>query len=154
MITRRPCSHAATRRTRQRKTRQNTRQSAGQVKRQAKAQTPLVGDALSEQAAADYLQLAGLRILNRNWRCPEGKIDIVAAEQRVLVVCQIKVRSAVAPGTPVPPVTQSEQRRLRRLAVRWLVVNGVLFDEIRIDVVSLTRSHSGEFIVEHLRGAG
>jgi putative endonuclease len=120
----------------------------------SKAQTPPVGDALIEQAAADYVQLAGLRILNRNWRCPEGKIDIVAAEQRVLVVCQIQDGSAPASGTQVLPVSRAEQRRLRRVAVRWLVVNGVLFDEIRIDVVRLTRARTGDFTIEHLRGVG
>ena len=39
-----------------------------------------------EQLAAEYLQRAGLRILDRNWRCAEGEIDIVAADRRVLVV--------------------------------------------------------------------
>ena len=50
-----------------------------------------------EQLAAEYLAEAGLRILDRNWRCAEGEIDIVAAERRALVVCEVKTRS----GRPV-----------------------------------------------------
>ena len=46
-----------------------------------------------EQLAAQYLERAGFRILDRNWRCAEGEIDIVAAERRVLIVCEVKTRS-------------------------------------------------------------
>ena len=40
-----------------------------------------------EQVAAEYLERAGLRVLDRNWRCADGEIDIVAAERQVMVVC-------------------------------------------------------------------
>jgi putative endonuclease len=118
-------------------------------------QQPRGGNETSaEQATAEYLQCGGMRILDRNWRCPEGKIDIVAAEHRVLVVCQIQVRPAAAAQTQAPPVSQAKRRRLRRLAIRWLVANGVLFDEVRIDVVRLTRARKSDFTIEHLRGVG
>lgn len=107
-----------------------------------------------EQAAAEYLERGGLRILARNWRCSEGEIDIVAAERRVLVVCEVKTRSSARYGTPVEAITRAKQRRLRRLAVRWLAANGVLFDEVRIDVVGLTRDPAGGFTIEHVRGVG
>lgn len=111
-------------------------------------------DTLAEQAAADYLQRGGMRILDRNWRCPEGKIDIVAAEHRVLVVCQIQVRPAAIAQPQAHPMSQAKRRRLRRLAIRWLVANGVLFDEVRIDVLRLTRAGTSDFTIEHLRGVG
>jgi putative endonuclease len=107
-----------------------------------------------EQVAAEYLQRSGLRILARNWRCSEGEIDIVAAERRVLVVCEVKTRSSARYGTPVEAITRAKRRRLRRLAVRWLAANGVLFDEVRIDVVGLTRDPAGGFTIEHVRGVG
>jgi len=107
-----------------------------------------------EQLAADYLERAGLRILDRNYRCAEGEIDIVAAEQRVLVACEVKTRSGLAYGTPVEAVTPRKLRRLRRLAVRWVVAHGVIFDELRIDIVGVLRSPSGEFTIEHVRGVG
>ena len=107
-----------------------------------------------EQLAAEYLRRAGLRILDRNWRCPEGEIDIVAADRRSLVVCEVKTRSGVRYGTPLEAVSRQKRNRLRRLAVRWLVAHGVLFDEIRIDVVGVLRAESGNFTVEHVRGVG
>jgi putative endonuclease len=110
--------------------------------------------ARGEQAAAEYLQASGLRILARNWRCSEGEIDIVAAERRVLVVCEVKTRSGVRYGTPLEAITRAKQRRLRRLAIRWLVANGVLFDEVRIDILGLLRDQAGGFTIEHVRGVG
>jgi putative endonuclease len=107
-----------------------------------------------EQIAADYLQRAGLQILDRNWRCPEGEIDIVAAERRALVVCEVKTRSGTRYGTPLEAITQRKRSRLRRLAVRWVLAHGVLFDEVRVDAVGVLRSASGEFTVEHVRGVG
>ncbi len=107
-----------------------------------------------EQIAADYLERAGLRILDRNWRCAEGEIDIVAAERRVLVVCEVKTRSGTRYGSPLEAITPRKRARLRRLAIRWLVAHGVLFDEVRIDVVGLLRDHTDHYLIEHVRGVG
>ncbi len=107
-----------------------------------------------EQLAAEYLQRQGLRILARNWRCSEGEIDIVAADRRVLVACEVKTRSGTRYGTPLEAVTRKKRARLLRLAVRWVVANGVLFDEVRVDVVEVLRDESGGFTIEHVRGVG
>ena len=107
-----------------------------------------------EQLAAEHLQRAGMRILDRNWRCAEGEIDIVAAERGTLVVCEVKARSGVRYGTPLEAINYKKRSRLRRLAVRWLVAHGILFDEIRIDVVGVLKSGPGEFTIEHVRGVG
>jgi putative endonuclease len=107
-----------------------------------------------EQAAVEYLERAGLRILDRNWRCTEGEIDIVAAERQVLVICEVKTRSSTTYGSPFEAITRSKRARLRRLAVRWLVAHGVLFDEVRIDVIGLVRDESGHYQLEHVRGVG
>jgi putative endonuclease len=107
-----------------------------------------------EQVAAEYLERAGLRVLDRNWRCAEGEIDIVAAERQVMVVCEVKTRSSTRYGTPLEAITRSKRARLRRLAARWLVAHGVLFDEVRIDAVGLIRTPSGDYEIEHARGVG
>ena len=107
-----------------------------------------------EQAAVQYLERAGLRILDRNWRCADGEIDIVAAERQVLVVCEVKTRTSGQFGSPLEAVSKTKQARLRRLAARWLVAQGILFDEVRLDVIGLTRDAAGRFVVEHVRGVG
>jgi putative endonuclease len=107
-----------------------------------------------EQLAAEHLERSGLRILDRNWRCPEGEIDIVAADRGVLVVCEVKTRSDTRYGTPLEAISARKHSRLRRLAVRWVAANGVIFEEIRIDVVGVLRSAPGEFSIDHVRGVG
>ena len=107
-----------------------------------------------EQVAAEYLERAGLRVLDRNWRSATGEIDIVATERRVLVVCEVKTRSGTGFGTPLEAITRNKRTRLRRLAAQWLVAHGVLFDEVRIDVIGVLRDSGGEFQIEHVRGVG
>lgn len=105
-----------------------------------------------EELAAGFLAAAGLEILERNWRCPQGEIDIVAADGRVLVICEVKTRSGVRFGTPLEAITWQKARRLRRLAVRWVTAHSILYDEIRIDIVGVLRTAPGQFSVEHVRG--
>src|SRR5262245_66416145 len=105
-----------------------------------------------EQVAAEYLERAGLRVLDRNWRCAEGEIDIVAAERQVMVVCEVKTRSSTRFGTPLEAITRHKQARLRRLATRWLVAHGVLFDQVRIDVIGAILHQAGSTSIRQARG--
>ena len=73
-----------------------------------------------EQLAAEHLRQSGMRILDRNWRCQEGELDIVAADRRALVVCEVKTRSDTRFGTPLEAISARKHARLRRLAVRWV----------------------------------
>jgi putative endonuclease len=107
-----------------------------------------------EQAAVTYLEGLGFRILDRNWRCADGEIDIVAVERHTFVVCEVKTRSGTRYGTPLEAVGRAKHRRLRRLAVLWLNAHGIRFDQIRIDVVGLLHEGTGEFTIEHVRGVG
>ena len=107
-----------------------------------------------EQLAAKFLTEAGLSVLGRNWRCTQGEIDIVALDGRTLVVCEVKTRSGVRFGTPLEAITRQKACRLRRLAVAWVRAHGLVFDQVRIDVVGVVRTASGEFSLEHVRGVG
>ena len=107
-----------------------------------------------EQLAAEYLERAGMRILDRNYRCAEGEIDIVAADRRVLVACEVKTRSGVGYGVPLESVSRRKLARIRRLAVRWVIAHGVIFDELRVDVIGVLKSPNGEIELEHVRGVG
>ena len=106
---------------------------------------------LANQAITDHLTHDGLRIIDRGWQCAEGKIDILAAEHRVLVVCQVKTRTT-RNRSPQRAITRAKARRLRRLGLRWMTDHGVLYEEIRVDVLSLGRDPAGGFTVEHARG--
>lgn len=106
-----------------------------------------------EDVAARHLEAAGLSIVERNWRCRDGEIDIVARQGRVLVFCEVKTRSGSAFGLPAEAVTRVKAARIRRLAGRYLAERRPPYGELRFDVVSVTRSPRGAAAVEHLQGA-
>jgi len=105
-----------------------------------------------EEVASRYLAETGMVILDRNWRCPQGEIDIVARDGDVLVVCEVKTRSGAGFGSPVEAVTPVKAARLRRLAGLWLSVHEVRPREVRLDVVGVLRSARGPAAVEHVQG--
>lgn len=105
-----------------------------------------------EELAARHLTEAGFVVLDRNWRCAGGEIDIVARDNDVLVVCEVKTRSGLAFGSPLEAVTVAKAARLRRLAAAWLSEHPVRPAEVRIDVVGIVKSRRGPAEVEHLRG--
>jgi putative endonuclease len=102
-----------------------------------------------EDVAAGHLQKAGLVVVERNWRCREGEIDIVALDGAVLVFCEVKTRSGMAFGSPAEAVTVAKQRRLRVLAARWLSEHPGSWADLRFDVVSVLRTPDG-LVVDHL----
>lgn len=106
-----------------------------------------------ERIAAAYLTDAGLRVLDRNWRCREGELDIVAREGDALVFCEVKTRRGVGYGEPVEAVTYAKQRRLRTLAARWLAAHDEHAPELRFDVVGVLVRAGRPALVTHLRAA-
>lgn len=106
-----------------------------------------------EAIAAQLLIDRGYRILDRNWRCSHGEIDIVAAVERTLVVCEVKTRSSVEFGEPAEAVDRSKASRLRILAAQYLAVHPGGWDDIRFDVVSVLRPPAGPAQVRHLTAA-
>jgi putative endonuclease len=107
-----------------------------------------------ERLAARYLQDCGLSIVDRNWRCVHGEIDLVAREGDCLVFCEVKTRRSLRFGDPVEAVTPAKAARLRRLAAAWLREHDVRSGRIRIDVVAILRPASGPATVRHLVGVG
>ena len=59
-------------------------------------------------------------MVERNWRCGAGEIDLIVLRGRLLVFCEVKTRSSVAFGTPAEAVGRTKQARIRRLAARYL----------------------------------
>jgi len=106
-----------------------------------------------EDTAARGLAAQGWRILDRNWRCRLGEIDIVAQDGGDLVVVEVKTRRGTAFGPPEEAVTQAKLARLRRLAAAWLGAQDRRFDGVRVDVVAVRVGVDG-VRVEHLRGVG
>jgi putative endonuclease len=109
--------------------------------------------AYGESSAARHLsEEQGMTLLDRNWRCAEGEIDLVLRDGDTLVVCEVKTRRGGDHGGPLEAVTQVKFDRLRRLAACWLEHHGLRVPDVRIDLVGVDLSRpAGERIV-HVRG--
>lgn len=110
-----------------------------------------------EDVACRFLTALGLQVLERNWRCRHGELDIVALDGATLVVCEVKTRSGARCGTPAEAVTPEKVRRLRRLAGLWLqqaraTGTADAYSGLRVDVLAVERPARGAALVEHLRG--
>ena len=110
--------------------------------------------AYGEDVAARHLTQAGLVVLDRNWRCPEGEIDLVLRDGSVLVVCEVKTRTSHLCGTPHEAITEAKLDRLRRLGQAWMRAQEVEADDTRVDLVAVLRPSRGAAVVDHVRGVG
>jgi putative endonuclease len=106
-----------------------------------------------EDVAATYLSDAGLTIVERNWRCSDGELDIVARDGEVLIFVEVKTRSSLAFGDPAEAVNRVKAVRLRKLALRWLAEHRQIpyWSQLRFDVVSVLRRTPGGPLVRHLK---
>ncbi len=93
--------------------------------------------ARGEAAAASWYEANGYEVVDRNWRCREGEIDLVVRNGRVFVFCEVKSRTSIRFGAPAEAITRDKQARLRRLAARWLEDSPVRAMEIRFDVAAV-----------------
>lgn len=92
-----------------------------------------------EKLAAQWYEDNGYELLDRNWRCREGEIDLVMRKGRVISFVEVKTRTSTAFGDPIESVTISKQTRVRKTAIRWLTENGAPHRaELRFDVASVT----------------
>jgi putative endonuclease len=96
--------------------------------------------AKGEDLAVAWYTSRGYRVLGRNWRCREGELDLVVSRDGCVVFCEVKTRRGTGFGLPAEAVTGEKQRRLRRLATRWLGERpaSARFAEVRFDVACVT----------------
>jgi putative endonuclease len=116
---------------------------------------------LGEQIAGEHLEHRGYSIVARNFRTRYGELDLIAANDRSLVFCEVKTRVAGSRGGPDGPldaIGTRKRERLRRMATQWLAEtpNGERpsRDELRFDAIGVTLSPAGRLLaLEHLEDA-
>lgn len=104
-----------------------------------------------ESLAVDYLAEAGMTLVERNWRCQQGEIDIVLRDGDETVFVEVKTRSSAAFGHPLEAITATKLARLRRLAGAWCEAHPGQYRRIRIDAVAIVAPAFGGVLIEHLR---
>ncbi len=104
-----------------------------------------------EDLAAQFLTDAGYTVIDRNWRCARGEIDLVARDGNDTVFVEVKTRSSTAFGHPFEAITAQKLARLKRLANAWCGAHPYRRGVIRIDAVSVIAGAGSAPIIEHLR---
>ena len=94
---------------------------------------------LGENAACEWYETNGYKVAARNWRVPEGEIDLIAVDANgtTVVFCEVKTRTTSAFGSGAEAVTWRKQKQVRKLALLWLQHSDEHFDELRFDVADV-----------------
>jgi len=113
-----------------------------------------VGD-LGEDLAVSFLEGKRYRILERNYRCKGGEVDIVARDpgNRSLVFVEVKARRDLSYGVPQLAVTPFKQRQISKAALTWLAKNRQQDADARFDVIAILLSDGGPHTIEHIVNA-
>jgi len=101
---------------------------------------------LGETLAARELERRGYRIVERNWRCSIGEIDIVAEKDGQLVIVEVRTRRGDERGTPQESITPAKQVKLIELAQTYLQEHDLDNRDWRIDVVAVELSPRGQLL--------
>ena len=105
-----------------------------------------------EDRAARYFEEHGFTVLARNWRCPQGEIDLVVADRSTVVVVEVKTRRGEQFGHPFEAIDARKRGRLWRLSMAWASAHRELIQgrRLRIDAIGLVGPDPRTAPVEHL----
>jgi len=99
---------------------------------------------LGEKLAKDFLKKRGYRIIETNYRCPEGEIDIIAKHKDSLVFIEVRTKKSLEFGSPEESITRTKRERLRTAAARYRQTHNNLPLSWRIDVVAIELDQKGK----------
>lgn len=110
-----------------------------------------------EELAAQYLTGLGWQVLDRNWRCPAGELDIVAlapGREPVVVFCEVKCRRGLGFGPPLEGITAAKVAKLREVALHWLRAQPTPVAHIRFDGLGVLLGRDAPPVITHVSGIG
>jgi putative endonuclease len=108
---------------------------------------------VGESAAVRYLMDLGWTVLDRNYRCRAGEIDVVARDQESVVFVEVRTRASVLFGTPEESITTTKARRMMRCALTYMAAHPDLSAGWRIDVIAVRVERNRTLSVSHYRNA-
>lgn len=94
--------------------------------------------AFGEGLACEYLESEGYRILERNFRCRAGELDIIAVQDDIVAFIEVKTRSSDKYGLPSDAVSAGKQRKIVKTALYYMQKNRLLGHMCRFDVIEIT----------------
>lgn len=102
-----------------------------------------------EGLAVEFLMALGMTVLERNWRCAAGELDIVAEDRGTVVGVEVKTRSGLGYGHPAEAVGHAKLRRLFVLTSAWCRTHGRPVRNSRVDVVAVLLAPGAAAEIQH-----
>lgn len=106
-----------------------------------------------EDLAAASLVKSGCSIIERNFRCKGGEVDIIAMDGRTIVFIEVKSRKTLSFGVPQAAVTPFKQRQISKAALTWLAKHHKTDSPARFDVIAILLDGSYSHKIEHIKNA-
>ena len=103
-----------------------------------------------EQIAGHFLKKKGYKLVEQNFRCPGGELDLIALDRRVIVFVEVKTRSDDRLGTPLEAVHRHKQKRMTKAALYFLSRHHLHDRDARFDVIGIS-FEGGKPVVEHIQ---
>lgn len=103
-----------------------------------------------EILAREYLQARGYRILDANWHCRYGEVDLVATDGRDLVFVEVKTRRMLTAGDPLEAIGPHKLRRMRQVAFAWREAHPECAGRTRIDAIGIIAPRGREPRIQHV----
>ncbi len=109
---------------------------------------------LGEKLAVEFLKKRGYRIMQNNYRCPEGEIDIVALQKDCLVFVEVRTKRSSEFGSPEESITPTKMDKLRRVAAHYRQTHDDVPASWRIDVFAIEIGRQNRPLrIEHIENA-
>ena len=105
-----------------------------------------------ERVAEQFLKQKGFKIVERNYRCAAGELNLIVLDKRVVVFVEVKTRTGLGFGTPLEAVAYHKQQKMIQAAQYFLSEKGLHQRDARFDVVGISWP-GREPVVEHIENA-
>ncbi|MDD4568529.1 MAG: YraN family protein [Tepidanaerobacteraceae bacterium] len=109
--------------------------------------------ALGEKQAAEYLKSKNYKILQMNFSCRYGEIDIIAKDKTTIVFVEVKARRSSNYGKGMESVNYRKQQKIRKVALYFFKQNPSLFSNLRFDVIDIMMKNDHVVQIEHIKNA-
>ncbi len=106
-----------------------------------------------EKAACQYLKRRGFDVIETNWTCGFGEVDIVAIDEDTLVFVEVKTRSGIEHGLPEDAITYTKRKKYEKIAMAYLEKSDYNDLPIRFDAISITLMAEDRAFLRHHKNA-
>ena len=105
---------------------------------------------VGENLAVKYLEQIDYKVIERNFECRQGEIDIIALDKNEIIFIEVKTRTSIKFGSPADAVDRSKQKHLIKAVKYYLYSRNLEKEFVRIDVIEIYL-HNYKYKVNHIK---